>query len=147
MVPRQRSTLRPSVLDNIGLEAALQFEARQFRERTGIVCRVSVPRQPLKLGQDLATGVFRVYQELLTNIARHAKATRVHVSLGRKGRQLTLRVSDNGCGIGESAVHSPEALGLQGMRERASLLGGTIRFQGRRGEGTTVQLTVPLSLA
>ena len=135
--------LRPSVLDNIGLGAALQFEGRQFQERTGIICTVSVPPETVPLQADIATGIFRVFQELLTNVARHACATRVAVTLNQNEEQVVLEVSDNGRGIREEESRGPKSLGLLGMRERTRLMGGEIRITGKPGVGTTAVLTIP----
>jgi signal transduction histidine kinase len=135
--------LRPSVLDNIGLGAALQFEARQFQERTGIACEVSVPAQTFVLDPDRTTGMFRVFQELLTNVARHAQATRVVVSLNQSAESVTLEVKDNGRGIHEEELRDPKSLGILGMAERASLMGGRLEIHGRPGQGTTGVLTIP----
>lgn len=135
--------LRPSVLDNIGLGAALQFEARAFQERTGLVCQVSVPAETFALDPDRATGMFRVFQELLTNVARHAQATRIIVALRRTAEHLTLEVMDNGRGIRAEALSDPKSLGLLGMTERASLMGGRLEIHGDPGGGTTATLTIP----
>ena len=138
--------LRPSLLDNIGLGAALQFEARQFQERTGIACQVSVPSETLPLEPDRATGIFRVFQELLTNVARHAQASRVAASLVQTAQQVTLEVKDNGRGIREDELRHPKSLGILGMAERASLMGGRIEIHATAGIGTTATLTIPAKL-
>lgn len=136
--------LRPSVLDNLGLPAALQFEARQFQERTGIACELSPVPDHLVVRPDQATGIFRIFQEILTNVARHARATRVCVEFGQSGGTLLLRVSDNGCGISAEAISDPCSLGLLGMSERAFLMGGSVDIRGQPGQGTTVTLAIPL---
>jgi len=135
--------LRPSVLDNLGLGAALQFEARQFQERTSIACEVSVPSDLFALEPDRATGMFRVCQELLTNVARHAGATRVNIALSQTAAEFKLEVRDNGRGIRADELSSPRSLGLLGMKERASLLGGQLDLRGDPGGGTTATLTIP----
>jgi len=134
--------LRPSLLDNIGLGAALEFEGRQFQERTGIACKVSVPSETVSLQEDIATGIFRVSQELLTNVARHASATQVAVTLHQSGEQVVLEVSDNGRGIREEELHDPRSLGLLGMSERASLMGGTLQIARGPSAGTRAVLTI-----
>jgi PAS domain S-box-containing protein len=136
--------LRPSLLDNIGLGAALQFEARQFQERTGILCEVSVPVEPSHLERDMATGVFRVFQELITNVARHARANRVAVSLRQTGEGVALEVCDDGRGIHDAEVADPKSLGLLGMSERASLMGGSLHITRGPGGGTVAILTIPM---
>jgi PAS domain S-box-containing protein len=135
--------LRPSVLDNIGLGAALQFEARQFQERTGTTCHVTVPPDTLPLDPEQATAMFRVFQELLTNVARHAQATRVTAVLRQEKDQVILEVKDNGRGIRAEEVEGAHSLGLLGMTERASLQGGSFRISGQPGRGTVACLTVP----
>ena len=135
--------LRPSVLDHIGLGAALQCEARQFQERSGIACQISVPSDTFTLDPERSTGVFRVFQELLTNVARHAQATHVTVALSRTAAEVTLEVHDNGRGIRAEELSHPRALGLLGMHERASLMGGRFRLRGEPGAGTTATLTIP----
>jgi PAS domain S-box-containing protein len=139
--------LRPSVLDNIGLGAALQFETRQFQERTGIACEVSVPSETFSLEPDRATGMFRAFQEMLTNVARHAQATRVTIALAQQGGSVILEVRDNGRGIREEELVDPNSLGLLGMKERASLMGGRIEVRGAAGAGTKVTLTIPVKPA
>jgi signal transduction histidine kinase len=143
MVQKISRELRPSVLDNIGLGAALQFEARQFQERTGIACEVSMPAETFVLDPDRATGIFRIFQELLTNVARHAQATRVVVSLSQTEENVTLEVKDNGRGISEEEMRDPKSLGILGMAERASLMGGRLEIHGSPGQGTTGVLTIP----
>jgi PAS domain S-box-containing protein len=135
--------LRPSLLDNLGLTAALQFEARQFVTRTGIACEITSMPATVELSPDASTHVFRIFQEILTNAARHSDASRVRVALLRNGGELTLEVEDNGCGISMEAQQDAASLGLLGMSERAALIGGRIRFHGAPGTGTTVTLTIP----
>jgi len=137
--------LRPSLLDDIGLGAALQFEARQFQERIGIICEVSVRPENFPLEPDLTTGIFRIFQELLTNVARHAQATRVLAALSRREGTVTLEVKDNGRGIREGELSNPKSLGLLGITERASLMGGRFEIHGSPGGGTTAALTIPVA--
>jgi len=136
--------LRPSVLDNFGLAAALEFETRQFQERTGVRCELALVAEPPVLEAEQATEVFRIFQEILTNVARHAQATTAHIQFAVADEQLTLQVSDNGRGVSEKELADAKSLGLLGMRERAALMGGMIQFRGSPGAGTTVTLTVPL---
>jgi two-component system, NarL family, sensor histidine kinase UhpB len=135
--------LRPSVLDGLGLGAALRFEGMRFAERTGITCEVKVPEAAIPLDADRATGMFRVFQELLTNVARHARATRIDATLEWQGAELRLEVRDNGRGISPEALRSGASLGLLGMRERAAQMGGSIHLAGEEGVGTTASLTIP----
>jgi PAS domain S-box-containing protein len=139
--------LRPSLLDNLGLPTALQSEARQFSERTGIACEIVNLPAPDDLSADCATTVFRIFQEILTNIARHSRASQVRISLSRGAEGVKLEVEDNGCGISPEALKNPDSLGLLGMSERAELLGGRLEIHGTPGEGTRVTLTIPDEVA
>jgi PAS domain S-box-containing protein len=143
-VRRLARELRPGVLDDLGLEAAIEWQAQDFESRTGIGCRVHSRVGDLKLPRPLATAFFRTFQESLTNVARHAQASRVGVFLSLEGSRLTLEVSDDGRGISEETVAAGKSLGLLGMRERARRLGGQFAISGAPGRGTTVTLSVPL---
>lgn len=143
-VVRQIATdLSPPLLDNLGLGPAIEAQARQFQGWTGIPCETTLD-MGLKLDQTQATAVFRICQEAMTNVARHAAATQVKIDLGRHNSALVLEVRDNGRGIGEAQAANPRSVGLTGMRERAHLLGGTLAIYGEAEAGTTVTLTVPL---
>ncbi len=135
--------LRPGVLDKLGLGAALRYEARRFQERTGTSCVVSLPGTEPKLPAKVSTALFRIFQECLTNIARHACATKVEAALMLEDGMVTLRVHDNGRGITEAQINNPESLGLLGMKERAALLGGDILFERGREGGTVVTVHIP----
>ncbi len=136
--------LRPSVLDDLGLLAAIEWQARAFKARTNIRCEVSQRVGSLRIGEEQATGLFRIFQETLTNVARHANASKVSVALAKIGPRLVLKVRDNGNGISASRADDGHSLGILGMRERATLLGGTLAIQGRPGKGTTVAVSIPL---
>lgn len=136
------SRLRSDVLDELGLPAAIEWQAEEFQRRSGIRCAVSVPAGPAQLDTSRATAVFRILQELLTNVARHAGATRVDVSLRCEAGQLLLAVEDNGRGIDGEAARSPKSLGLMGVRERVLPFGGRVYVRGVRGKGTVVKVTV-----
>jgi two-component system sensor histidine kinase UhpB len=144
-VQRISRELRPSLLDNLGLGAALEFEARQFQERTCIDAEVSISADFPLLNPEHATGMFRVFQELLTNVARHAQATQIKVRLASDGLVALLEVADNGRGISDEDLRAPASLGLLGMRERASLMGGQIEFSRGSNGGATVCLRVPVN--
>lgn len=137
--------LRPSILDHLGLAAAVQWQAEEFKNRTGVRCRVTVPEHDPPLDHPAATAVFRIFQEILTNVARHAGATLVRVRMGMTGDKLALDVRDNGRGIEPGKIGDPKSLGLLGMRERALALGGTIKFRGFKDRGTGVTLRIPLA--
>lgn len=137
------SRLRPDVLDQLGLAAALSWQAEDFQRRSGIRCNVSLPREALQLDREQSTALFRIFQELLTNVARHAAATRVNVTLRAEAGELVLAVDDNGHGIEAAAVVSPRSLGLMGIRERLLPFGGRLEVAGIRGKGTAVKVTLP----
>ena len=135
--------LRPSVLDNLGLIAAIHHEATRFGERTGIHFKLALPDELPGLDRHVATALFRVLQEILTNVGRHAGATAVEVRLGEEYGELVLVVKDNGKGISSEAVSRPTSLGLLGMSERSASVAGRIYFQGAPGSGTTVTVRIP----
>lgn len=139
------TALRPSVLDELGLAAALDWQTRDFEKRTGIRCEWSMPSVPIPIGPDQATAIFRIYQEILTNVVRHAQASNVRIHLGTSAGWLVLEVCDNGRGILESISANNSSLGLLGMRERAAQWGGDISILGTEGKGTTVTVRLPLS--
>jgi PAS domain S-box-containing protein len=141
-VRRIATELRPAILDDLGLLAALEWQTHEFQKRTGISCE-------LKIGADLnvapgpSTELFRVFQETLTNVARHAQASAVTIYFGKHDRTVVLEVRDNGVGIRETQIAGIRSLGITGMRERVRLLGGDIQFTGIPGQGTTVQIQIP----
>ena len=137
-VPTSPSTTLPGVLDTAGLQAALEWQANQFQTQTAIVCEVKAEVKETLWDQELNTAFFRIFQEALTNVIRHAKATKVEVRLAEADGQVVLEVRDNGRGISEAEIHNTKSIGLLGIRERAALLGGTLRIQGERGKGTTL---------
>ena len=142
-VRRIATELRPGVLDSVGLVAALEWQAQQFERQTGLRCRVqSNVRDPLR-DQELNTAFFRIFQETLTNVIRHAQARSVEVRFADSGDAMTLEVQDNGRGISEAEIHNTKSIGLLGMRERAALLGGEVRLRGEPGRGTTVTVRIP----
>ena len=142
-VQKISSDLRPGTLDNLGLAAALQYEAGRFQERTGIACHVAVPEPAPDLSRDAATAVFRIFQEALTNVARHAEAKEVRCDFLTEGDQIALRVEDNGKGISPEALANPKSLGLLGMQERAGVLGGDVKIEPGAARGTRVTLRLP----
>jgi signal transduction histidine kinase len=138
--------LRPEVLDEAGLASAIEWQAREFQKRSGIRCMLSLLRDELPLDRGRSTAAFRIFQELLTNTARHANATRIDVALRVDGGQLVLEVEDNGKGIEESALSSRKSLGILGMRERALPFGGSVEITGASGQGTRAKVSIPLGL-
>ncbi len=135
--------LRPGVLDHLGLASAIEWQVEEFSQHTGIVCHLQVSDEDTKLGADVATALFRILQEALTNVARHARASEVCVELAVDPGQVVLSVADDGRGITEGEIASPRALGLLGIRERARSLGGEVTFEGVAEQGTTVSASIP----
>jgi signal transduction histidine kinase len=144
MVRRIATELRPGVLDHLGLAAALEWQANDFQTRTGIKCDVRIHLRERSLSPDLDTTFFRIFQETLTNIIRHAGATHVEVELREAAGRIILEVSDNGRGISEEEISNTQSMGLLGMRERAALLGGAFEIgPGPRRRGTQVTASIP----
>ena len=142
-VQRIMSELRPSVLDDLGLIPAVEWQTRQFENRTGIVCELDLPEMPMHLSQRARTALFRILQESLTNVARHANASRVRVSLICDSDWTRLSVDDNGKGIKPRDLEDSHSFGLLGMRERAAVFGGTVEIRGETNAGTTVKVSLP----
>ena len=136
--------LRPGILDDLGLPAAVEWQTQELARRTGVNCLLDVQASIPRLPADRSTAVFRIFQEILTNIARHARASQVEVHLTCSGRCLRLEVSDNGCGIHKRDLAGFQSLGLLGMRERALALGGRLEVKPAQPRGTVVKLNVPL---
>jgi len=135
--------LRPGLLDDLGLVAAIEWQTQDFARRTDLTYTLSLGDHDLDLEPDLATALFRILQESLTNVARHAEATHIEVALDDQPALLTLRVRDNGHGIAPTQLASNHSLGLMGMRERARVWGGDVVVEGRTGQGTTVTVHIP----
>ena len=144
-VRRISSGLRPEVLDEIGLAAAFDWQAREFQRRTGIRCHVNIAAGFSDPDKERSTALFRIFQELLTNVARHANATRVNVSLADVGNALALTVEDNGRGIRENEITGSRSLGFLGLRERVLAFGGTIDVKGDEGKGTKISVSIPVT--
>jgi PAS domain S-box-containing protein len=144
VVRRIASELRPSVLDQLGLEAAIEYLAKEATKRTGIEVTLQAEEFP-KLPDEVASHAFRIIQEALTNVTRHSQATRVHVSVRRAGAVIILAVADNGVGFAPDSLSGIRSLGLVGMRERALACGGTLMVQGKPGEGTAIIVTIPVA--
>ncbi len=143
-VQRIAAELRPGILDKLGLSMALQFEVSRFEQRTGAPCSLMLPGEDPPLSSQAATTFFRILQEALTNVSRHAQATAVEVELRREAEFCRLDIRDNGRGISEVGLSDPKSLGLLGMRERAQLLGGEVVFTPRPGGGTVVSVLIPV---
>jgi len=135
--------LRPEMLDDMGLVAAVGWQAKEFQKRTGIRCRVKLPPE-VKFDIDVSTTMFRIFQEVLTNVARHSRATRVDIELTVAADRIGLDVLDNGVGITDTDMSGKKSLGLLGMHERALLFGGELKITGTAGHGTRVTVSIPL---
>jgi signal transduction histidine kinase len=137
------SELRPGVLDDIGLIAAIEWQAEKFQKKTGVECHLALQHNGLRLDRHGSTELFRIFQEILTNVARHASATEVDISLTDGTGDLMLEVRDNGRGITDAEVSDSMALGILGMRERAMALRGDFHIVGSPGKGTRVAVRMP----
>ena len=144
VVRKISAELRPGILDGFGLPAAIEWQASEFQDRTGIQCQLSAIPEDLDLEERPSSAIFRIFQELLTNIVRHANASRVSISLRKRRGMLILEVQDNGRGISENEKFKANSFGLLGVRERVALLGGKSSIKGVQGQGTTVTIRIPL---
>lgn len=142
-VQRLTSQLRPEILDDLGLESAIEWYTQEFSQRTGVEVLLEMD-SGIAIAPDTSLTLFRIMQESLTNIARHAKATRVEIALKSTGESINFRISDNGIGITETGLKSKKSFGLIGMKERADSLGGTFDIYGENGHGTVIKLIFPL---
>jgi signal transduction histidine kinase len=131
-------------LDELGLVAALEWQSQQFEMHTGIMCDCILPQSEIVLDQDRATAIFRIFQEALTNVARHANAKKISVIFKNERNRLILDVTDNGLGIRKSQIEDSSSLGILGMKERALVLGGRVSINGVSGKGTNVKVEIPL---
>ncbi|HZR47605.1 MAG TPA: PAS domain S-box protein, partial [Candidatus Manganitrophaceae bacterium] len=136
--------IRPWVLDDLGLTAAIEWQVEEFKSRTGLQCRFSARPEEITLDPERSTAVFRIFQETLTNIVRHAGADAIVIRLEKRDDHLILEVRDNGRGITEDQIAHSRSLGLLGIRERALLWGGSVQIQGAPGKGTKVSVRIPL---
>jgi len=145
-VRRIASELRPGVLDDLGLVAAVEWQIEQFQARSGLKCHWTNNAGDIELSRERATAVFRILQEILTNVLRHAGAANLYVRLGRSKNYFEMEVKDDGRGITESQMRNSRSLGLLGMRERALLVGGEVRITAKEGGGTIVLVRVPIGV-
>ena len=142
-IRRIASELRPRILDELGLPAAIEWQAQQFQARTGIVCTFESSAEMVNLTRDQSTAVFRILQEALTNVLRHAHATRVNITMAERQEEFVLTIHDNGRGIIAQEQHGPRSIGILGMQERAHLAGGTLEIRGAENGGTVVTVQIP----
>ena len=144
-VKRICTELRPSILDDFGLPDAIQWQASEFQKRTRIECAVDPLPEDIGLGKERSTVLFRIFQETLTNVIKHAEATKVIAKLTRDNGNIVLEVTDNGKGITDEELSKPQSFGLIGMRERVYPWGGEIKITGDKDGGTTVKVSIPHS--
>ena len=137
------ATLRPAVLDSLGLCAAIEWLAQDVQEHTELKCRVHLPEEEVPVEKEVSTATFRIVQESITNVLRHAEATEAHIRLRFEAGKIRLEITDNGRGLPPDKLADPLSLGLVGMRERALLLGGQFDIRSEPGQGTTVAVRLP----
>jgi len=145
-VQKISAELRPRLLDDLGLVPAIEWYIKDFQERTKIECKSDLDFNSVKLDPDCSTAIFRIFQEALTNIARHAEATKVNISLKRINSKLEIQISDNGKGIREDDIYSPNSLGLIGMRERIRPFNGELKLYTPEDGGTTLSVSFPINM-
>ena len=141
---RIAADLRPLMLDDLGLVPSLEWLVENFSQRTGIACGLVIGERDLSLPKAHASAIFRIVQESLTNIAKHAQASHAEIAIERDGDGLVLRVVDDGIGFSPQAARKPNSFGLFGLHERASLMGGVATIESAPGEGTTVEVRLPV---
>jgi PAS domain S-box-containing protein len=145
-VRRISSELRPSLLDNLGLVAAMEWHLKEFEKRSDIKIIFNEPKEELQLADSIKIGLFRIFQESLTNVARHANAGKVGVELLQKNNQLILSIEDDGKGFDKQKAAEKETLGILGMKERAKMMGGSYEINSVPGKGTTVTVVLPYKI-
>lgn len=143
-VQKISSKLRPGILDELGLIAAIEWQAEEFEKLTNIKCSLVLPKEEIKLDPDKSTAIFRIFQESLTNVARHSEGDKVNISLLHAQSSIHLEVKDNGKGITPAQVKDYKSLGIHGMEERALVFGGDVTIEGFPGKGTVVRVEIPL---
>ena len=144
LVRRLSTELRPQLLDSLGLRAAIQWDLDQFQRRSGVRCVVRVSKASLDLSSEKKIATFRIFQEAMTNIARHANAKNICVNLQRVRHEAILTIKDDGQGFSTGVVEQMQSLGILGMRERALVMGACFHIESMTGQGTTISLRVPL---
>lgn len=135
--------LRPVILDQFGLIAGIEWLAENCQKHSGIKCRIDDLPENVTTDAAVVTALFRICQEIVTNVIRHAEATELKISLTERAAELLLTIQDNGRGITSEELANQKSLGILGMQERAKLLGGSLVIRGEEGEGTTVSVTMP----
>ena len=143
-VQRISADLRPTLLDNLGLGAAVEWAVKEFQQRTRIRCRISLDPSEVKLDQERSTALFRILQEALTNVLRHAKAKKVSVRLVSREEEVVLAIRDDGIGIPRQRINDSKSVGLTGIRERVRPWGGKVTITGVPHKGTEMTINVPM---
>jgi signal transduction histidine kinase len=143
-VRRISSDLRPSLLDDLGLTAAMEWQLNEFEKRFEIKTCFKSHDDAIKLTESVKIGLFRIFQESLTNVARHSRAKKVTVALNRKNDSIVLSIADDGTGFDKQSADNNKTLGLLGMKERTAMIGGTFEINGKPGKGTKVVVTIQL---
>jgi PAS domain S-box-containing protein len=138
--------LRPGMLDDLGFEAAISSYVKNFTQRFGVPCDLLLDREAYGLDDSLSTTLFRIVQEALTNIARHARASHAMVALHDRGDELLLTIADDGCGLSTALEGERKTYGLLGMRERVDMLGGRLVIDSSPGRGTHIEVIIPKSV-
>jgi two-component system sensor histidine kinase UhpB len=144
-VQRITAKLRPGILDELGIIPAIEWQAQEFQNLTGIKCMLSLPEDEIKLDSEKSTAVFRIFQEALTNVLRHSSASWISAALKISDDILILEINDNGIGISTEKIKDPRSLGIVGMKERALILGGEVSIEGIPDKGTRVRVEIPLN--
>lgn len=144
-VKRISTRLRPGILDALGLSSAIEWQASEFEERTGIHCNLDIDNVEKDIDESISITVFRIFQEIITNVIRHAEADNVDVILRFTEKELTLDITDNGIGIKKEEIESPRSLGIIGIRERVRKWSGKVEFINNNDKGTQIRITIPLS--
>src|SRR5437867_6011195 len=135
--------LRPSILDELGLSAALEWQLSQFQERTGIRGIFESSNESLDLSRDVSAALFRVVQEALTNVMRHASASDVRISIESAVDRLLIFITDNGKGVTRQQINDPKSFGIVGMKERVHRVGGQFNIYSSPGRGTRIEISAP----
>ncbi len=146
IIRRISSDIRPGILDDFGLVAALEWQSSEFERQAGIPCKFTAMVNEDNIEKNLASGIFRVYQETLTNIMRHAHASLVETAITQSGNELVLTIKDNGLGFDPAEIKTKKTFGIIGMKERALMFNGELIVESQKGKGTTIILKVPLVL-
>ena len=143
LVKKISTELRPGILDDLGLMAAIEWQCHEFSQRLGVKCQFNTSLNELHLERDVSTGIFRIFQEAFTNIARHSAASVITIDVSWD-KDLVMEIQDNGKGITEQEINNIKSLGLLSMKERAHIMGGELSINGTIGKGTIIKLIIPV---